>query len=795
LSTLIRRGLWTLLSVFLFVTLSVGAVILYLESRLPDVDSLKNVQLQVPLRIYTNDNQLIAEYGDKRRIPVSLGEIPKPLIQAVLATEDQRFFEHSGVDFLGLARASLELVKTGERSQGGSTITMQLARNFYLSPEKTYMRKLNEILLAIKIDSSLPKDKVLELYLNLIYFGSRSYGVAAAAQVYFGKELHELTLAEMAMLAGIPKAPSKINPLANHELALKRRNHVLARMLEVGAIDQGAYKRAIAEPLVSHYHGTRLETNAPYAAEMIRISLLKHFGEDIYTKGYEVHTTLNSRLQKAANNALMNSLIAYDMRHGYRGAEQNLSALSSSRWPAVLQTLPPLGPLQPAVITQVGDKSITALLGNKKRIELVWSGIEWIRPRNGDVRSVLKTGDVIRVTQVKDEVWQLRQLPTIEGALVALSPHDGSIQAIVGGLNFRKSRYNRATQSIRQPGSAFKPFIYAAALDKGYTLATVINDAPLVIHDTSLEGDEWRPSNDTGEFGGPTRLHEALVRSVNLVSIRILQGIGINYTLKFLQRFGFDPSTLPHGLSLALGSATVSPLELAGGYATFANGGYQVQPFLIERIVDPKKNIIYQAKPRTVCDDCDSDPVAQKLIPEDQRAERTVDARTIYLTHLMMRDVILRGTAVGAKVLNRNDIAGKTGTNEDTDLWFAGYNSDLVATTWVGFDTPQALHEYGWQAALPIWIEFMRVALANKPEHPLPEPPGLVSVRIDPKTGLVASADQKNAIFETFREDNQPTPPSASIEAPEPLGPDGMPMEAPVPHGDGDPNQDPNQLY
>ena len=757
-----RKGLWALSNLFLMLLFGVGIVYIYLQSQLPDVESLKTVQLQVPLRIYSQEGLLIQEYGEKRRIPVAYENIPKTLIYALLATEDQRFFEHRGVDVFGLARAAIRMVQTGTKSQGGSTITMQVARNFFLDRKKTFLRKFNEILLAMKIDHELSKEKILELYLNKIYLGNRAYGVGAAAQIYYGKSLKELNLAQLAMLAGLPQAPSTQNPIINPTAAKKRRDHVLERLLEEKYITFEQYKEAISQPVTASFHGSDIDVRAPYVAEMIRQSLFDHFGQDAYTKGYKVYTTISSPLQNKANEIVEKHLFQYDRRHGYRGPVANVGKIvdtSLSTIQHLLAPYPTLNEIEPAIILSVGSQHATAMTHRGIEIKIPWEGLSWARPalKNGWVgleptsaSQVVSVGDIIYV-RVHDKHWVLTQIPLAEAALVALNPSNGAIKALVGGFNFQKSKYNRATQSTRQPGSNFKPFLYAAALSKGYSLATQINDAPIVVDDPSQgEGGIWRPHNDNLKFNGPTRLKDALVHSRNLVSIRILDDIGINYAVDFVSRFGFSKSGLPHTLSLALGTLTVSPMDLAAAYAVFANGGYKITPYLIDHITDGDGKPLLQAKPSRVCGSC-----TQGQTSSTQSAPRVLTEDVAFLMNSTLMDVIKHGTGHQARELNRQDIAGKTGTtNDQYDAWFSGYTPDLVVTTWIGFDTPQSLHEYGAQVALPLWIDFMKFALAGKPEHLMPQPDNIVSVKINPNNGLLSTAD--NAITEYFRKNEVP---------------------------------------
>lgn len=769
-SYIFRKGLWALVS--LSFMLLVGGVLLYIyaQSQLPSVDSLKTVQLQVPLRIYSEEGLLIQEYGEKRRIPLTYDQIPKMLVYALLATEDQRFFDHGGVDILGLGRATLRMIKTGTKSQGASTITMQVARNFFLNRKKTFLRKFNEIMLAIKIDRELSKEKILELYLNKIFLGNRAYGVGAAAIIYYGKPLQELSLAQLAMIAGLPQAPSTQNPITNPKAAKKRRDHVLLRLLEEKYISQNQYEAAVAEPVTAEYHSARIEVSAPYVAEMIRQSLYDSFGEEAYTKGYRVYTTVRANLQNTADLVIEKHLLSYDRRHGYRGPVTHLNnaeKLSATEIHTALAKYPQVNDLSAVVVKSVVEQSVQAMTRDGLMISIPWKGLSWARPamRKGymgraplNAAQILKIGDVIYVHHQND-IWELSQIPEIEAAIVAMNPNNGAIEALVGGLNFQKSKFNRATQSSRQPGSSFKPFVYAAALDKGYTLSTLVNDAPIAIYDPSLP-DLWRPQNDTMTFNGPTRLREALVRSRNLVSIRVLDDIGITYAIDYLARFGFDKKHMPHGLSLALGSLSVSPLQLATAYAVFANGGYRIEPYLIERITDNEGKILLQAKPVVVCrDNCIKDQknksrLATRVIPED----------VAFLMHTAMLDVIRFGTAHAATVLNRPDIAGKTGTtNEQVDTWFAGYHPDLVVTTWAGYDTPAPLHEYAAQLSLPLWIDFMRVALKSLPEHIIETPKDVVSMKINPATGLIANDKIAGSISEYFRKDQLPGEDNSSL--------------------------------
>lgn len=741
----------------IFGFIAATAIYYYMEYVLPDIDALNTVQLQIPLQIFSRDNKLIATFGEKRRVPVAYQQIPKQMIQAVLATEDQRYFKHKGVDLPGLGRATVQLLLTGRKSQGGSTITMQVARGFYLTRNKTFGRKLREILLAIKIEHRLSKEKILELYLNKNFFGNRAYGVEAAAEVYYGKHLNELSLDQLAMLSGLLKAPSTLNPIANPQAAKKRRDHVLSRMFEQHYIDQKTYMAAINAPVNAHYHDLQTELKAPYVAELVREQLEQMYGDSIYTSGYKVYTTLDSRLQDAANEAVRDHLLAYDQRHGYRGASGNLgvpSIKNMEKWEESLNELPIVNDLEPAAVVEVADQSLTALRANGSLTIIPWSGLSWARkqlnsdflgplPKTAD--QIAQLGDIIYLERKENGGYRLAQIPKAEASLVSINPKNGAILAMVGGFDYQKSKFNRATHAQLQPGSSFKPFIYSAALEKGYTLASVINDAPIVVENPT-DNTLWRPQNDSHKFYGPTRLRDAIIQSRNLVSIRLLDLIGLPYATHYLERFGFSASQLPPGLSLALGTATVTPLQMAQAYAVFANGGLKVVPYLIDNIRQSQNQIIYQAKPLVACmagaPDCG---------PEVSIAPQAISPQNAYLITTALRDVIQRGTAVLARSLKRKDLAGKTGTTQNqVDAWFAGYNPDIVAVTWMGFDQPQSLHEYGNKAALPLWMQFIETALKNKPEHIIEQPEGVISLRIDPITGKRAQAGDPLAIFEYF---------------------------------------------
>ncbi|QBQ53870.1 penicillin-binding protein 1A [Nitrosococcus wardiae] len=777
------------IAVLLLTTTTIGILIaigiyFYLVPQLPSTEALRNVQLQVPLRVYSQEGKLIAEYGEKRRTPLPFKQFPDLLVKAVLAAEDDRFYEHPGVDYQGILRAALYLIKTGKKGQGGSTITMQVARNFFLSREKTYLRKLNEILLALQIERELSKQNIIELYLNKIYLGNRAYGVAAAAQVYYGTTLDKLELSQLAMVAGLPKAPSHYNPLVNPERALLRRNYVLRRMYEVGYIDDKTYQNAVTQPITAKFHGLPVELDAPFVAEMARSQLFEEYGSDIYTAGYNVYTTLQAEHQEAANNALRSTLVAYDRRHGFRGPEQHIELPERADEAFYRQALfqyRVANSLVPALVLATKEQTSRVYTKTDGEILLSWEGLSWAQPYQGvntlgkkpqQAADIIKAGDLIRLEALPEGGWQLAQIPQVEGAIISLSPDNGGITALSGGFDFYRSKFNRATQSQRQPGSSFKPFLYSSALNKGYTAASIINDAPIVLDEPGLES-VWRPENYSGRFYGPTRLRVALIHSRNLVSVRLLRAIGIDYAIEYIQRFGFKPEQLPQSLSLALGSGSASPLEMARGFAVFANGGYLIKPHLIERIENANGQIIFQARPPQVCQHCEELEAGQALAPnlisaplqdaglisQPIPAPRVITPQNAYLIYSMLQDVIRYGTGRRAKQLGRNDLAGKTGTtNDQHDAWFSGFNSKLVAVSWVGFDQPKSLgsFETGARAALPMWINYMDAVLNGKPEKPLTPPKGIVTVRIDPETGLLAGPNTPNAIFETFLTENAP---------------------------------------
>ncbi|MEL0081913.1 MAG: penicillin-binding protein 1A [Gammaproteobacteria bacterium] len=760
------------------------AMIYFLLPQLPDPQGLRSIEFQVPLTVYAKDGSLIGEFGEQKRIPIKLEQTPQQLRDAIIAAEDDQFYSHMGVDWVGLLRAGIELLRTGEKRQGGSTITMQVARNFFLSREKTYLRKITEILLAVKIEKQLSKDEILELYVNKIFLGQRAYGFGAAAQVYYGTDLNQLSLAQLAMLAGLPKAPSRFNPVRDPEQGLKRRHYVLQRMLQVGKIDEVTFRQAQQQPVTARIHSREIAIDAGYAAEMARAWVFERYGADAYTRGLKVETSLDPLLQARANNALRRHLLEYERRHDYRGPEANLLSEDGSMEQAVLElgSVSVIGDLQPALITDVSAAGVTALTREGEQVVLQATALSWAADflyKGEDANpNGFRPGDLIRLARDKEQIWQLAQIPAVQGALVSLDSADGSIQAVTGGFDFEHSHFNRVTQADRQPGSNFKPFLYSAALSQGFTPASVINDAPLVFNDDTREGG-WRPQNYSGKFFGPTRLRAALTKSRNLVSVRLLQAMGVNRTREFCLRFGFPAEKLPRNLSLALGSGAMTPLELIGGYAVLANGGYRVEPHLVTRVLDQRDQLLWEsASPkvpppessRLSAEKNGAEETGMSVDPVDEPpagiandepkdfapppATRILPQAEVFLINSMLRDVIKRGTGRRALRLGRKDLAGKTGTtNNQMDAWFSGYAAGVVTTAWVGFDRPRSLGrlETGARAALPIWIDYMEQALAGVPEQPLEQPADIVSARVRADTGQLADADDDRAIFEFFK--------------------------------------------
>lgn len=764
-------------------TLISGAY-LFLQPSLPSVEAMRRIELQVPLRVYSRDGKLIAQIGEQRRIPVTYDEVPEMVRQAFIAAEDDRFFQHAGFDYAGILRSLVVNLVPGKRLQGASTITQQTARNLFLTQDRTWRRKVQEMFLTHRIEREFSKQEILGLYLNVISFGKRTYGVAAAADLYYGKKLDELTLAEAATLARVPQAPSRYNPISDPEAAAQRRAYVLRRMREIGYIDEATEKATAAEKVRAREHAQSFDIEAPYVAEMARLELVRRFGAAAQNEGWRIFTSIDSKMQQAANAALREGLLDYDRRHGWRGPVARVTLPEGDAVDALEEALegrPSPGKLVPAVVVKVGPKDAQLYTRDAGLVDLAWEGMSWARPKIGvgtgaapkRAADVLARGDIVFLSLTKPTPpatavkAELAQMPEAAAALVALAPNDGAVRALVGGFDYfdqKVGKFNRATQAKRQPGSGFKPFLYSAALDKGFTTASLILDAPFVIDDASME-EAWRPENSSGDFAGPMRLREALVKSRNLVSIRLLQAIGMSPAMQYAERFGFERSTLPRNLTLALGTNSATPLQVAAGYAVFANGGLRIQPWFIDRIEDPKGQVVYQAAPRRAsCATGDAaegaDEGAGCRLPDEQRAPRAISAANAWLMTDMMREVITRGTGRRALALGRNDLAGKTGTtNEARDTWFNGYNRSLVASVWVGFDQSQPLGEgeEGSRTAVPIWVDFMRGALAGTPQRGWPMPEGLVQARVSPATGELASVDDPSGIFETFLADRMPT--------------------------------------
>jgi len=802
----------------------------FIEPQLPDVATLKDVRLQIPMQVYTADGELIAQYGEKRRIPLTLNQIPPEMVKAFIATEDSRFYEHHGVDPVGIFRAASVALFSGHASQGASTITQQLARNFFLSPERTLIRKIKEVFLAIRIEQLLNKDEILELYLNKIYLGYRAYGVGAAAQVYFGKTVDQLTLSEMAVIAGLPKAPSTFNPLYSHDRAIARRNVVLARMQSEGYISQQQADQARSEAIDASYHAPEIAFSAPYLSELVRQDMVARYGEKAYEDGYRVYTTITRKTQQAAQAAVRKNVMDYDMRHGYRGPSNVLWKVGETAWDSQkitdsLKALPTYGPLLPAVVTSANPQEATAMLADGSTVSLKLEGVRWARPYRSDtqqgptprkVTDAVQTGQQIWVRQVGDD-WWLGQVPDVNSALVSLNPHNGAVLALVGGFDFNQSKFNRATQALRQVGSNIKPFLYTAAMDKGLTLASILNDAPISRWDAGA-GSDWRPKNSPDQYDGPIRLRQGLGQSKNVVMVRAMRAMGVDYAAEYLQRFGFPAQNIVRTESLALGSASFTPLQVARGYAVMANGGFLIDPYYIAKIEDGQGNVQFEAKPKVACADCDipviygETPKSNVLenkdmenvatsqeqdnafvpMPQLEQANRALVQRSggeEYAPHVVSTPLaFLIKSALNSNVfgepgwqgtgwragrdLKRNDIGGKTGTtNSSKDAWFSGYGPGVVTSVWIGFDDHRrnlgrttasgaikdqiSGYEGGAKSAQPAWDDYMKSVLEGVPEQPLSPPPGIVTVNIDRRTGQLANGGSSRQ--EYFIEGTQPT--------------------------------------
>ncbi|MEZ9002038.1 penicillin-binding protein 1A [Vibrio splendidus] len=824
-----RLFIFTLICMILGVSTIFGFYY-YVKPELPDVATLRDVKLQTPMQVFSQDGKLISQFGEKRRNPVTYDEIPRHLVEALIATEDSRFYEHPGIDPIGITRAALVVAMSGSAKQGASTITQQLARNFFLSNEKKIMRKIKEIFIAIHIEQLLSKEEIMELYVNKIFLGHRSYGFGAAARVYFGKDLPELTLSEIATLAGMPKAPSTMNPIYSIERATHRRNVVLRRMLDEKYITQAEFDEARSETLISKYHGAEIELSAPYVAEVARAWMVERYGEAAYTSGMKVYTTVDSKLQKAANQAAIKNLLGYDERHGYRGAEKVLWQTAQSAWDQEqivkhLKSQPTYGDLVPAVVTAVDSKSAQVWVKNQGEGTIEWQGMNWARkfltdnrqgPAPSQAKEILAVGEQVWVrheaitgdevseepteesAEAKSETpveWRLSQVPNANTAFVAMNPNNGAVLSMVGGFNFVHNKFNRATQSIRQVGSGIKPFIYSAAIDKGLTLASLINDAPINQWDKS-QGTAWRPKNSPPTYVGPTRLRIGLAQSKNVMAVRVLREVGLDDTRNYLTRFGFDIDEVPRSETIALGAGSLTPMKVAQGYSVFANGGYYVEPFYISRIETPYGETEFEATPKVVCkDDCQqpmtADPMADEFAEQDvdakvQYAPQVISEQNAFLVREMMYSNIWgggdwsagtgwNGTGWRAQPLKRRDIGGKTGTTNDSkDTWYSGYGPGMVATVWVGFDNHNRNlgrtkansnlgksqitgAEAGAKTAEPAWVDFMGTALAGVPAQRKEIPENIVRVRIDRETGLLTNKFDSSSMFEYFEKGTEPT--------------------------------------
>jgi len=773
---LLRWGLIASAGLVVLGLLAVGTLYYVVSSKLPDAQTLRNVELQEPLYVYARDGRLMALFGESRRYPVKISQVPDQVKQAFIAIEDARFYQHHGVDYKGVGRAIWLLATTDDkRVPGGSTITQQVARQFFLSSEYSYTRKLAEMLLAMKMERELTKDEIFELYLNKSFFGNRTYGIGAAAEYYYGKSLQQLSLDEIATLAGVPKFPSSGNPISNPERNRIRRDYILDRMVELKFVDAASAAQAKAQPMHASPHERPVEVYAPYVAEMVRQEMIARFGGDVLTKGYHVTTTIDPVMQQAADIAIRQGLRTYDHRHGWNKIEQHFDLAADEDAAAIaarLRPIPTQAGLVPAIVASTGsDGSATLVLADASEVVLPASASA--RWPGKSPASLYKRGDLARIRRgEKEGEWLIDQLPRAQATLVSLEPETGALRALIGGLSFAGNKFNRATQARRQPGSSFKPFLYAAAFERGFNPASIVLDAPVVFRDR--RGHMWRPQNDSGNFAGPMRLREALVQSRNLVSVRLLDAIGVDYARRYISHFGFDEAQLPPNLSMSLGTASLAPLDVARGYAVFANGGFQVKAWFIDEVKDRSGNVIFKEKPPTACRGCgqragqeraasnivdgfDLGPAASKPAapspaakpgkepkeadpkaiavadPDAVLAPRAIDERVAYQLVSMMRDVVQRGTGTAAKVLGREDVGGKTGsTNDHRDAWFSGFGGNLVTTVWVGRDNFQSLgyREYGGKAALPIWIDFMRVALKDVPIARNDPPDGMIKVSV-----------------------------------------------------------------
>lgn len=745
---------WWLLPLFLLTSLLaacgllLGYAVVVAYPGLPSLEALTDYRPKIPLQVFSAEGALIGEFGEERRALVAIKDVPNPMVQAIIAAEDERFYEHGGVDYIGVARAALSNFLQGGARQGASTITMQVARNFFLSSEKTFTRKFNETLLAFKIEHNLSKDEILQLYVNQIFLGQRAYGFAAAARTYFGRSLEQLSVAEFAMLAGLPKAPSTFNPISNPRRAKIRQEYVLRRMRELGFISDSQFDTAIAEKMDVRKDRQGFATRADHLTEMVRQQLFEKYQEAAYTSGFRVYTTLSVPHQDAAYAAVRAGVLEYDRRHGFRGAEGYVDVPADAT-DELLEELfsedVETDGIYPAIVLDIDGRGATLFARGVGAVSVGAEGMRFAQKMAGEKAPPdrrLRRGARTRVRRDAAGQWQILQLPQVEAALVSVDSENGAIRSLVGGFDFVRNKYNRVTQAYRQPGSSFKPFVYSAALEKGFTPATVISDSPLSFDASETGSTTWEPKNYDGTFDGPITMRKALTKSKNMVSIRILQAIGPQYAQDYVVRFGFERKLIPAYLTMALGAGGVTVLQMAGGYATFANGGFRVAPYFIDRITDAKGTVLEKSK-----------------VPQaPDTAPRIIDARNAFLMTSMMQDVIRGGTAARARQLGRNDLAGKTGTtNDQLDAWFAGFNPKLVAVAWIGFDTPRSLGggETGGAAALPIWMSYMAKALQGMPDEPLEPPEGVIGAAINPDTGL-RNERATNRVQEYFLQENVP---------------------------------------
>ncbi|MGA9666678.1 MAG: penicillin-binding protein 1A [Gallionella sp.] len=734
------------LSLLLLPAILLGLAAIVAYPNLPSLEVLTDYRPKIPLRIYSAEGTLIGEFGEERRALIQIADVPEVMKQAILAAEDDRFYEHGGVDYMGVLRAALSNFTSGTVKQGASTITMQVARNFFLTKEKTYSRKFNEVLLTFKIEHSMSKDEILQLYINQIYLGQRAYGFAAASQVYFGKPLSQVTIAEAAMLAGLPKAPSSYNPVVNPKRAKLRQLYVLRRMRDLNYINDEQLQQAQQQPIVALRGNQEFAVKADYLAEMVRQSVFDKYQDDAYTQGFKVYTTIRQNDQTAAYQAVRTGVLDYDRRHGYRGPEGfidihndpgNTEALDEA-----LQDVDDSDDLIPAVVLAASPKLIRAYCKGGETVEISGDALAFAQPaltKKLPLNQRINVGSLIRVQKDEKGVWQLSQLPQVEAAFVSGNPRDGAIYSLVGGFDFDRNQFNHITQAWRQPGSSFKPFVYSAALEKGFTPATVINDAPLVFDAEQTGNEPWEPKNYDGKFEGPMRMRQALMKSKNLVSIRILQSITPEYARDYITKFGFDPTKYPPYLTMALGAGSVTPMQMLAAYSVFANGGYSVQPYFINRIEDARGTVLYKATPDVA----------------GNGAKQIIDVRNAYTMVSMMQDVVKHGTGIRAMQLGRDDLAGKTGTTNDSiDAWFCGFQPTLVGIAWMGYDQPRSLgdRETGGGAALPIWMSYMGKVLKDVPEATYNMPPNMVAVHINDE----GYRDDNSPLIEYFYQENVP---------------------------------------